>query len=1797
MVLTALYKKKYFIYMIPILILSLLISGTALQVYADETDPLDQWYIRHDPELGISDDYDLWEITYGNGKFVATGDCFNNNHYDPILTSTDGANWEEQVSGVKGNSLGAVTFGNDKFVAVGMGGLILTSPDGETWTVRNQSKSGENSLLTVVYGNGTFVAAGVDGTIWTSPDGESWIKNPESLSYANISEIIYDKGTFVMVGEYGNIWTSTDGNSWTPQSSGTANDLNSVVFGNDIFLAVGSNGTILTSSDGVHWENHSIGGTGGIPDTSPGGAQLEAGDNLNSAAFGSGTFVAVSRNSAVLTSTDGAAWTLRNTAVTEELSGVAYGNYTFCITGGSVIFQSGSLEPVVPAANPTISKQPVNKTVIAGQTATFRVEAVGDAPISYRWIKDGADLSDTDNISGAAEAALTIHSAQEADEGSYTCYVSNEKGNLTSDAAALTVIGEGEAPVGNWSDYTGVPDLSGGTYTIDSAEELAWLASEINDGHNLSGYTFNVISDIDLSVHYWTPIGITDAYPFKGCFDGGGNTITGLKVGSAPSPATYDYIGLFGASGSSAQIENVKIADAFITACSGIEAGVLIGYNEGTIDNCSVTGAVEGGTEAFIGGLAGYNHGSISDSSAECTVNGGDGSYIGGFAGCSEGSIFNSRAECTVNGGAGCSIGGFVGDSTTMSGSISNCYATGDVTGGGATSEYDSWIGGFAGSNMSAVSNCYAIGNVTGGGVAAECDSDIGGFIGINNYIIVKNCYSTGNVTGGNGSTVGGFIGRNMYANHVNIYWNSSALQTVDGSAREENLGVGNGKDTTIGKTDGEMKSPSFTGDLNGGIGSLPAGTEYLTWVSDRCGINKGYPIFITDITPPEISSATVDYILNVPDDVSAEIIWNSAQYVTAVEFGSVNLRADDDYTVNGNSIILKNEFLSGLDLAENGAAVIKINFDLGGSVTLTIKAVKYGSDASLKELKAGGNPVAGFVPGNYNYNILLPYGTEPGSTATIVEAVSTDPNAHVSITQAASLPGDAVVDVTAEDGKTKLCYTVRFTLEDKPNSPPAAKSPVPVKSVKMGSSVSFTASDIAQDPDGDTLVITAMVTGPAPQTAAAVLKNGEVTITGVSVGSTSMTVTISDGTETVDVTIPVTVADSPTPLYALTVTAGTGGSITGGNSGNYAAGAIINITASADKNYSFSRWISTGGGAFASAASAATTYVMPANAAVITANFTRDESGDKGGSVNPANVSFDLDNPSDVVTAVIWNSSASITGAVCNHKPLASPSDYKIAGNMLTITKKFLLGLKLSENDTVDISLSFDTGNTAILTVKAVRTVKSYKLTVNAGTGGSIAEGGGGNYTPGTHVTIKAIPASGYVFAQWTSEGGGAFANAASAATTYAMPANAAVITANFKHADSDDTGGGNGGGNGGNAGQIRQIASVLTDGSGITIMTLPVIVDMGAGSAIVDLGTQQGNVFTGGEAKTITVPAIPGVDKLTLRIPADYLSAANGKGTLRFTTGIGSFTIHENMLEGIDGTKGKKAEISIGLIDNSGLSDAVKTAIGNRPLIQITLAIDGKQTDWNNPDAPVTVSIPYKPTADELSNPEGIIVWYIDGSGRAVPVPNGHYDPVTGTVTFRTTHFSYFAVCYNKVSFSDVSANAWYNTAVGFIASRGITTGTGNGIFSPEAKLTRAEFLVMIMRAYGISSDTKPTDNFADADSNYYTGYLAAAKRLGISEGIGNNMFAPDKEITRQEMFTMLYKTLKTIKELPAGKSGKQLSAFTDAGQIASWAKDAMTLFVASGTVSGNYGRLSPAGTTTRAEMAQALYNLLSE
>ncbi len=477
------------------------------------------------------------------------------------------------------------------------------------------------------------------------------------------------------------------------------------------------------------------------------------------------------------------------------------------------------------------------------------------------------------------------------------------------------------------------------------------------------------------------------------------------------------------------------------------------------------------------------------------------------------------------------------------------------------------------------------------------------------------------------------------------------------------------------------------------------------------------------------------------------------------------------------------------------------------------------------------------------------------------------------------------------------------------------------------------------------------------------------------------------------------------------------------------------------------------------------------------------------------------------------------------------------------------------------------------------------YALTIIAGSGGSIALGSNGTYEEGAVIAIAAAPASGYRFNKWTSTGGGTFADSNSASTTFTMPANAATITASFIY---------KGDGSSGSSTFIpKPTYKAAVSGSSISRTTLHVTVNAYAGSAEVDLGTLAWDMFNGEETTVITVPSIPGVNAYTLSTPAAFLSGSQGEGALTFATETGSITIPSNMLSAIDG---KKVGITIGQGDRSGLPDEIKTAIGDRPLVQLTLAVDGEQTAWNNPDAPVTVSIPYTPAAAELQNPEYIVVWYIDGSGNVVSIPNARYNPETGTVIFTTTHFSHYAVAYVTKAFDDLESAAWAKYSIEVLASKGILKGISEKEYNPRAYITRADFLYSLMRTLGV--DAWVDGNFDDIGGNaYYYKEIAIAKKLGITNGTGNNKFNPDAGITRQDMMVLTARALKVLKKLKEQGAASDLEKFADKSLISAYAIDSVAAIVKEGLIVGSGNKLSPLDNTTRAETAVFIYRIYSK
>ena len=263
----------------------------------------------------------LFGVTYGGGKFVAVG------VFGTILTSPDGVTWTAQTA--TGNFYG-VTYSGSQFVAVGGSGKIVTSPDGTTWTAQTSNTS--NGLNGVIYGGGKFVAVGFSGTIVTSPDGTTWTVQTSNTSNG-LNGVTYGGSQFVAVGYFGTIVTSPDGTTWTVQTSNTSNGLNGVIYGGGKFVAVGGSGTIVTSPDGTTW------------------TALTSGTNsFYGITYGGSQFVAVGGSGTIVTSPDGATWTAEASGTTNLLYGVVYGGSQFVAVGsiGTIVTGGASTGPTAP---------------------------------------------------------------------------------------------------------------------------------------------------------------------------------------------------------------------------------------------------------------------------------------------------------------------------------------------------------------------------------------------------------------------------------------------------------------------------------------------------------------------------------------------------------------------------------------------------------------------------------------------------------------------------------------------------------------------------------------------------------------------------------------------------------------------------------------------------------------------------------------------------------------------------------------------------------------------------------------------------------------------------------------------------------------------------------------------------------------------------------------------------------------------------------------------------------------------------------------------------------------------------------------------------------------------------------------------------------------------------------------------------------------------------------------------------------------------------------------------------------
>ena len=447
-----------------------------------------------------------------------------------------------------------------------------------------------------------------------------------------------------------------------------------------------------------------------------------------------------------------------------------------------------------------------------------------------------------------------------------------------------------------------------------------------------------------------------------------------------------------------------------------------------------------------------------------------------------------------------------------------------------------------------------------------------------------------------------------------------------------------------------------------------------------------------------------------------------------------------------------------------------------------------------------------------------------------------------------------------------------------------------------------------------------------------------------------------------------------------------------------------------------------------------------------------------------------------------------------------------------------------------------------------------TYLLTVEGGTGG-------GSFAENAVVNIAATVPGGKVFKQWESSGGGTFASATSANTTFTMPAEAVTVTATFEDAPSGTysvtiSGGGSG-----------------ATGAGSYAEGVTVSIYAGNYSGYTFTGWTSGDVtITNPTSKTVsfTMPA----KNVTVKANWTYSSGSGGGG------GSSSSSTNATLSD-------TKAEFD----KNEGDDLKVTLKSGSYSLRSIR---NGSYTleegrDYTISGGTVTIKASY---LDSLKEGKHYLTFDM----------NGGIDPVLTIIVSETTVVTDTTETDTQdekptvevtAKFEDVKSGDWFYDAVNYIYNAGLMVGTSDTTFSPYTNTTRG-MIVTILHTLEGSPMPNTTNGFTDVGADkYYTDAVAWASANKIVSGYGNGIFSPDNSITREQMAVILmnYAQYKGYDV----STRADLSKFADGEYISPWAKDAMSWANAEGLMQGSGNQLMPADNAQRCQVAAILQSFL--
>ena len=292
-------------------------TSAVAQISIQRAGPLDKWTIRNPVPQGR----DLHAVTWAQNKFVAVGDN------GVVVTSPNGSNWMVRNTQTS-KSLNGIAYGNNRFVATTWDDSVVTSADGENWNVSLVQSN--VALEGIGFGNGTFLAVGYEygngnytARAFRSADGVDWALI-SSLSYASNDFVraTYVQGRWLVMESRGRANSSTDLSTWTRNEASLVPYVHGSAYVNGNFFLLSDSGLMNVSEDGVTWSGAFYNGA--------------VSRSLYGIAYGAGRYIMVaSKGNIIMSSGDPSTWRAVASPTTDRLEDVVFANGRFVAVGES----------------------------------------------------------------------------------------------------------------------------------------------------------------------------------------------------------------------------------------------------------------------------------------------------------------------------------------------------------------------------------------------------------------------------------------------------------------------------------------------------------------------------------------------------------------------------------------------------------------------------------------------------------------------------------------------------------------------------------------------------------------------------------------------------------------------------------------------------------------------------------------------------------------------------------------------------------------------------------------------------------------------------------------------------------------------------------------------------------------------------------------------------------------------------------------------------------------------------------------------------------------------------------------------------------------------------------------------------------------------------------------------------------------------------------------------------------------------------------------------------------------------